>query len=128
MPLSRATVVYSHRLRSLEHRMRVLDICCDSVQVGRGEITRRELGLTELWSSALELVHRVPCGFSACPLGREPLHRPGVLGSSDGEGTAHQHHQHQGCLVQEAFQSRRDRGPCLRLSQPGGEQDEWGLG
>lgn len=44
------------------------------------------------------------------PLGRESLHRPGALGSSDGEGIA-SGQAGRGCLVQEAFQSRRDRGP-----------------
>lgn len=41
-------MVYSSRLGSLEPRMRVFDVCCGSVQVGRAEISGRELRITEL--------------------------------------------------------------------------------
>lgn len=58
------------------------------------------------------------------PLGREPLHRPGVLGVRDGEGTAH---QHQGSHAGAAWCRRLFRAEgaeaCLGLAQPRGEQD-----
>lgn len=68
----------------------------------------------------------MPCALSAYPPGKGAP--PQARGAGEQWWGGKSPSVTRGCLVQEAFQSRRDMGPCLGLAQPGGEQDEVGFG